>query len=550
MVAAKIDRLGPADRALLRWASVLGVVFSGELIGEVLRGDPTAAADSEAWDRLAEFVERDPDIAGGFRFRHALIRDTAYEGLSFARRRELHARVGEIYEARAGEDAAELLSLHFSVGGVPEQAWRYSRLAGDRAKAKYANVDASELYRRSLAAAEALPELDPAEVGTVWESLAEVSMLAGRFGEAAAALTRARRLARPISQAPLALKEGRLREELGLYSDAVYWYGRGFRQLEHIPDGSRRAHWRLELKVAHAQARFRQGRYDDVIRLCDVIIREAQDLEDLRNLAHAYYLLHVVHTLLGNEERKAFRGLALPIYEEVGDLAGQASVLNNLGIDAYYEGRWDDARDLYERSRELRRRIGDVVNVALTTNNIGEILSDQGHHEEATALFEEALAIATEARHPLIASMVTGNLGRIASRTARFDDAERLLGEALEALRDMNSPFAAETLARRAELLALRGAAAGDALATVDAALAEGAAPAVEAMLQRVRGHALRRTGDEESARAAFEESLRVAEVAGADYEAALTLAALGRDAEARAILERLGVVAVPKVPH
>ena len=60
LVATRIDQLAPGDRALLRWASVLGVSFSGAVIAEVLEGDPTAAADSEAWDRLAEFVERDP----------------------------------------------------------------------------------------------------------------------------------------------------------------------------------------------------------------------------------------------------------------------------------------------------------------------------------------------------------------------------------------------------------------------------------------------------------------------------------------------------------
>ena len=66
LVAARIDRLAPADRALLRWASVLGPSFSGSLVADVLVGDPSAAADSEAWDRLVEFVERDPDVPGGF----------------------------------------------------------------------------------------------------------------------------------------------------------------------------------------------------------------------------------------------------------------------------------------------------------------------------------------------------------------------------------------------------------------------------------------------------------------------------------------------------
>ena len=53
LVATRIDQLGPGDRALLRWASVLGVSFSASLIADVLEDDPLAAAGSEAWDRLA-----------------------------------------------------------------------------------------------------------------------------------------------------------------------------------------------------------------------------------------------------------------------------------------------------------------------------------------------------------------------------------------------------------------------------------------------------------------------------------------------------------------
>ena len=105
---------------------MLGGTFSGELVAKVLAGDPDAALDSESWERLAEFVERDPHTAGAFRFRHALIRDAAYEGLSFRRRRELHARVAEVLREDAGEsgDVAELLSLHFALAERWDEAWR------------------------------------------------------------------------------------------------------------------------------------------------------------------------------------------------------------------------------------------------------------------------------------------------------------------------------------------------------------------------------------------------------------------------------------------
>jgi predicted ATPase len=554
VVGTRIDRLDPADRALLRWASVLGVLFDGSVIEDVLEGDPAASAASEAWERLTEFIERDPYVAGGFRFRHALIRDAAYEGLPFRRRRELHARVGEVLEARhagAVEEVAELLSLHFSLAGDAQRTWGYSLLAGGRARVKFANVEAAEFYGRAVDVSSALA-LPDAEVAGAWEALADVCAPAGRLRDAQEALEQARRLAPPEAQTKLMLKEGLLREEQGAYAEALYWYARAEKAAASIVNADERARREVELRRARAQARFRQGRYDEALILAAMVIERSTGLHDLGDLAHAYYLSHMIHTFRGDEERHAFRGLALPIFEEIGDLVGQASVLNNLGIESYYEGRWDEARDLYERSRALRERIGDAINVATTTNNIGEIESDQGRFDEAEQSFRDTLRIVEAAGHQLLTGVARGNLGRLAARVGRYDEADELLSGAAEQLEEIGAaPFAVELRARHAELRGLRGDDPEDVVAAVNAAvrrLEEAGVPAaVRVLLERVRGVALARAGREMEARASLGEALDVAERANADYEIALTLRAIARlDGEeslrAQEIFARLGV--------
>jgi tetratricopeptide (TPR) repeat protein len=548
-LSARIDRLDPGDRALLRWASVLGVSFSGAVVAAVLEDDPTAAADSDAWDRLTEFVERDPDVAGGFRFRHALIRDAAYDGLPYRRRQELHERVARVYEQRhAGDldDVAELLSLHFLRAGVHEAAWRYSVVAGRRAQEKWANFEAVTFYRRALEAAPNVETLPAAHVADIWEALADVLQLAGEFEDAAAALAEARALAPAAAQAELLLKEGLLRaERMGRYDEAIEWYERGY----EVADGAAR----LRLAMAHAASRYRQGEFEDSVRRCREIVPEAMERDDMPTLAHAYYLLHLVYATSGSPERAAFRGLALPIYEELGDLSGQAAVLNNLGLEAYYEGRWDAARALYERSRDLRHRTGDVSKVAVATNNIGEILSDQGRLAEAEELFHQATQVADAAGHELTSQVARSNLGRAAARAGRFDEAEKMLEGALRSFRAMRSTvFVVETEARLAELDAARSR-PDDALARAEVALrgareAGGLAP-VEALLHRVMGVARAERGDADAARASLDESLAIARKADAPYEVALTLRERARllddsDAarEAAEICDRLGV--------
>jgi tetratricopeptide (TPR) repeat protein len=268
--------------------------------------------------------------------------------------------------------------------------------------------------------------------------------------------------------------------------------------------------------------------------------------------------LHLAYTSLGDPRRVEVRDLALPIYEELGDLLGQANTLNNLGIDAYYEGRWDDALAYYERSRTARQRIGDVVGAATIANNIAEILSDQGRIDEAEALLHEVRATCETAGSRLMTAVADANLGRAAGRSGRFDDARELLTRALEALREIEAgSFVVETQARLAEVAILSGDADG-ALAAADAAAtnADGtAAPNVQALVHRVRGCAFLKLGREEEAAQELEQSLATARAAETLYEVALTLQVRARlhnnardTAEAQAIFDALHVVGRPEL--
>ena len=83
------------------------------------------------------------------------MRDSAYEGLSFRLRRELHAKAADVIAAAAGDDReanAELLSLHYLHAERYREAWTYARAAADAAAAICASVEAAALYQRALEA--------------------------------------------------------------------------------------------------------------------------------------------------------------------------------------------------------------------------------------------------------------------------------------------------------------------------------------------------------------------------------------------------------------
>src|SRR5213593_2112348 len=77
-------------------------------------------------------------------FKHALIRDAAYESLLKSTRQHYHQRIAQVLEAQFAETAEtqpELVAHHYTEAGLPEQAVPYWQHAGQRAIERFAHVE-------------------------------------------------------------------------------------------------------------------------------------------------------------------------------------------------------------------------------------------------------------------------------------------------------------------------------------------------------------------------------------------------------------------------
>jgi class 3 adenylate cyclase/tetratricopeptide (TPR) repeat protein len=569
LMTARIDGLPPADRAVLRSAAVLGVAFDPGLLDAVLDDRAAPADDDPIWRRLAGLISRDE--RGRYRFANVLIRDAAYEGMTFRRRREMHAAVGERILASgpaAVDEQTELLALHFFHAQRWEETWRFARIAAERAQAKYANSEAERFYGQALEAANRLPAIDDFELARVAERLGDVRRLGGEFRKAAEAYRTARRTSKQTSGVWLArvfLKHAQVTDRVGRITDALRWISRGLAALEGI-DGEEAGRMRAQLSAWYGAFRQGQGRHADAIRWSERAIELARATGERRALAQAYVVLDWTNVTIGRTGDHSFSHEALEIYEDLGDLVRQAVVLNNLGAFAYFEGRWDEAAAYYERGRLAREQTGDPVSAALGTANVGEILADQGRLAEAEPVLRHAVRICRGAGDRSYVGFVLGVLGRVQVRSGRLE-------EGLASLREARAGYEAvgerggvvELEARIAESLVLRGdAAEGVSLArdTLDADRSGGEETSVQApILHRVLGIGLMRLGSFDEARASLEQAVQAARQRGADYDTALSLRALaqlerrtdreasGLEKESAAILERLGVCAVADPP-
>ncbi|MEX0786938.1 MAG: adenylate/guanylate cyclase domain-containing protein [Dehalococcoidia bacterium] len=150
-VVARIDELDETSRRVLREASVFGVSFYEEPLKLT-----TTVTDGlyETLGHLCEVGLLD-DMGDahnrGYTFRHTLVQEVLYEGLTHRQRAELHRRAAEALELAREEGLdvePEQMAFHFSEAGDGERAAAYHLAAAERADQLWAPVEARG-HRRS-----------------------------------------------------------------------------------------------------------------------------------------------------------------------------------------------------------------------------------------------------------------------------------------------------------------------------------------------------------------------------------------------------------------
>jgi len=160
-LVARLDRLGAA-REVAQVASVIGREFSYELLGAI---SPVGEGELQsALNQLAavELVyARGVPPAATYQFKHALIRDAAYDALLKTRRRELHRRVAQVltekFSALADAQPA-LVAQHWAEAGESKRAYDAWQTAARSSVERGALKEAEFSFRNALTNLKNLPE--------------------------------------------------------------------------------------------------------------------------------------------------------------------------------------------------------------------------------------------------------------------------------------------------------------------------------------------------------------------------------------------------------
>jgi TOMM system kinase/cyclase fusion protein len=131
-LVARLDRLGRAKETA-QVAAAIGREFTFELLRAVMPLDEAAVQDDLDQLVAAELVYRKRRLKNpAYLFKHALVRDAAYESMLKRSRREVHSRVAKALEERFPEtvnDRPDLLALHHAAAEQKREAIGYAHKA-------------------------------------------------------------------------------------------------------------------------------------------------------------------------------------------------------------------------------------------------------------------------------------------------------------------------------------------------------------------------------------------------------------------------------------
>ncbi len=552
LITARLDRLEERARETLQVAAVVGQRFAYPVLAEVMAQAADLARQIERLDGASMIAPDVPSLVNTYFFRHALIRDVAYDALLFARRRELHRRVARViaqFDDSQSDELLALLARHYLLAESWPEALLYHLRAGRAAQRRYANREAITLLRQALRIIDSGVIADPGhrDATEIHERLGWLHVLGGAYDVALAhyhqalALTPAESLA---IQLRLHHHIAQIYEKRAEFETAFVWIDRALA----LPNAAQNPA-AVRCLLLGAGLHQRQGHYAQALAWGERALKSCETNGHAHLQGEALMLLGGTYSLLGDyAHAHALTTRCLELATQSGDLNRLADAHNNLALINHDLGHLDDAMAHYSAGAELKRAIGDVYGEAIIANNLGDLLKLRGDLDGAVVQFQRGLAIFERLGSAYGTGALRMNLG--ASHLLRGDltAAAADLDRAAELFERAGAEDFLPELTRHQADLALRRGDLTAALALAEQALAIAMrldASAEEGICRRVLAEMLSATGDPTAAWEQLALTLAILHESDNPYEIARALLAMaelapafGRIADGRAALD------------
>jgi serine/threonine protein kinase/tetratricopeptide (TPR) repeat protein len=500
---ARLERLDPEERRVLRAASIFGEVFWRGGVLAVLGGADDGRFDEQLGDLVrAEVIERHHDsrfLDEELAFRNGLVRDAAYAMLTEGDRALGHGLAGTWLEV-SGEEDALLLAEHFERGGERARAVGWYRRAAQQA---LEGSDLAGVIARVERAARCGAEGEVLGALRILEG--EAHLWRGESLDAVRCCTEAMAIL-PRGSAPWCEAAGVAvvsHIQLG-HIDRFTAIAHELRQVEPTPDAIDRYVVGSALVMAYLWA----GGLYDVARSFLERTEAIADPAALGNPVAMGWLGWARCCRVKYETGDPWRHLKLAeqsaeSFRSAGDVRGSIRIQIELGTALRNLGRYADAAGIFREARAVASRVGVHFLSASAVSHLAYVLLQTDWLDEARGCALEAIEASAGSHNLIHIGVARGTLALILLRMGDLDGALREARVSAEAL--VTPPARAAGLPVLATVLLARGD-AGSALVHVEEAMGIlrtlGSIPEGEALLRLVHAEALRALGREERAQA------------------------------------------------
>jgi tetratricopeptide (TPR) repeat protein len=195
---------------------------------------------------------------------------------------------------------------------------------------------------------------------------------------------------------------------------------------------------RAELRSMRAQLRELQGHPREAIALATVAVDEARRSDEPEALGRAYGVLDEAHQNLGEPEKVVHGRLALELYRKLGQTRRVGLFEMNLGHQAQWTGRWDEAIDLLRRAQADCSAAGDRQAAAGAGVVLGEVFVNRRAFEEAASVLRDARRVLRATGVIPFALLAEAQLARIDLEQGRPAEALASLTQVLDEMIDVD----------------------------------------------------------------------------------------------------------------
>jgi predicted ATPase len=446
LLAARIDRLAPEERAVLERASVEGRSFHRGAVSELL---PEGSRDALGGHLMSlvrkEFIRPDRAVFpgdDGFRFAHILLREAAYGAMAKELRAELHERFAAWLEraaaARSGE-YEEILGYHLEhahgyrteLGPADDDVLALGRRAAEllasAAERVVSRGDRPAQVNLLTRAVALLPAGDRrrlellAELGDALTEMGDYEQAEAALGEAIAA-DAGEDGAWIAARARVSLAELRYSTAPGDVAERRREVERAIEVLEAAEDGLGLARaWDLFASLHHGA-----GRSSAAQAAWERSIEHARRAGSVRDeVAGLSWLASVA--VWGPTPRAEARRRCEEILGRVkGTLEEEASVLGLLGCLSALAGDFDEARSLQARRAAIFDELGLELAAAWVAHTTGWVELLAGDAPAAERVLRAAYDTLERARATTQLQVVGSYLAHALVLQGRYEEAERL----------------------------------------------------------------------------------------------------------------------------